>query len=289
MEAHFLSAAGFQSYPRLTLDPTSPLYTAVAHLPLQKQNSEVCRGIAVGLLKYFGEIPRAVKEAVVRMHFGDPAAGGAFDDRHAGELASRMGRVELSESIWRNLMVFLGERWLSYVDVDVVLKNVVVDEPNKIPALYQRGLSLLGEESFLPTTRLKRTHSNKQSGTGKRPDPRTLDYRQDVLRQIGEFVDTEINYVGKLQEFVEVHIAPLKERSMDQMLAWPKLEELRLLFPECLERIVEANSRFCHGLEDATAGGIGSFGAYVKAYVGLPEDVKVKRLTRLGPHLQAAL
>ena len=64
IQAHILTPAGFQSYPRITVSPAAPLYAAVNHLPREKQGDEVSRGLAVSMLKYFAELSDPAKECL---------------------------------------------------------------------------------------------------------------------------------------------------------------------------------------------------------------------------------
>src|ERR1700753_3083100 len=63
IQAHIFTPAGLQSYTRLTISPSSALYSAVNCLPREEQGDEVCRGLAFSLYKYFAELPQNVKDA----------------------------------------------------------------------------------------------------------------------------------------------------------------------------------------------------------------------------------
>ena len=90
IQAHVFSPAGFQSYPRLTIAPSSPLYAAVNCLPREEQGDDVCRGLAFSLYKYFAELPPHVKALWDKECAGLAklrAAPALFSEGHAALLA----------------------------------------------------------------------------------------------------------------------------------------------------------------------------------------------------------
>lgn len=121
IQAHVHSLAGFQSFPRLTIAPTSPLYAAVHHLPSEKQGDDVCRGLAVSLLSYFAGLSGPVKD-IIRELAGrrrpNRMAPAMFDEMHAGELASNMIKIDDGEGVIRQLSNALSQQTLSWIDVE---------------------------------------------------------------------------------------------------------------------------------------------------------------------------
>src|ERR1700712_3027751 len=92
IQIHVFSAAGFQSYPRITISPNSPFYQSVNHLPREKQGDEICRGLAFGLLKYFKELPEVVKSGLILQSANSRSrrpgsAPSLFGEQHAADLA----------------------------------------------------------------------------------------------------------------------------------------------------------------------------------------------------------
>ena len=99
IQIHILTAAGIQSYPRLTISPNNPLYQSVHHLTREKQGDEVCRGLAFGLLKYFKELPEVVKSNLIiqSAHSTRRRPGSAptlFGEQHAADLVNSLVKVE---------------------------------------------------------------------------------------------------------------------------------------------------------------------------------------------------
>ena len=264
IQAHIYSLAGFQSFARLTVAPTSPLYAAVHHLPTEKQGDEVCRGLAVSLLSYFAGIPKATKECLkelVARRRHNRLAPAMFDEMHAGDLATSMAKVDDSRETLEYVMSALSPQTLSWVDMDIKLppetiERVVSGEGStSIPSIGEDGLPLyqygaftslikcLGTPTFLPTSRLKRAPS-RPTAHGRN---RLLTKNQKVsLRQeMCELLDTERRYVDKLYELVHSTAKNFQQANSGRMA-----ETLtRRLFPESLNQILEANTGFCDEIE----------------------------------------
>lgn len=105
IQAHVFSPAGCQSYPRLTVSPAAPLYAAVNHLPRDKQGDEVCRGLAVSMLKYFADLSDSTKECLYDIARAGKPGGKVlkmFDEKHAADLANRMNTVENNMNHYNN-------------------------------------------------------------------------------------------------------------------------------------------------------------------------------------------
>ncbi|KAF8537989.1 RhoGEF domain-containing protein [Trichophaea hybrida] len=254
IEAHIFSCAGFQSYPRLALAPSSPLYAAINHLPPQKQASGLHRGLAITVLKYFSELPKTVKETILRSESNAAPAGEqqavAFDQMHAGDLAARLKEVE-SETMAHDLMWALSERFLGALDVDIVVRSSNIEQEftsEYIPEQVEQVLNCFGEPTYLPFTRLKRSASKPASAATR---PRSFQHAVEALdRELDELRYTEANYVGKLRDLSGDIVNPLKRRPSSRKgeAGSLSLKELDALFPPCLEKIIEVNSRFLEGI-----------------------------------------
>jgi hypothetical protein len=142
IQAHIFSPAGFQSYPRLTISPSSPLYTVVNCLPREEQGDEICRGLAYSLFKYFSELPVNVKQqweslpsAVRDLH----SAPTLFSDAHAALIAQRMVKVENVTEVIQDLRQALAEQCVSWLDLDVVM-----------PPGSMKEVDMGGRDSIMP-------------------------------------------------------------------------------------------------------------------------------------------
>lgn len=266
IQVHVFTAAGFQSYPRITISPNSPLYACVDHLPREKQGDEICRGLAFGLLKYFKELPELVKGSLTiqsassRVKRSSPAPI-LFGEQHAADLVSSMVKVENIGEIIQDIEAALRTQNISHVDVDLVLppgsiapfqenQEDPMDEDEFMdPTLKQYGsyaplVKFFGEVTFLPTSSLRRAPSRPTSLN------RTMSFLRDqkvsLRREMGELVDTEERYVIKMHELVN-HIADdfrtnAKSRAIGSVS--PSEQDLQKLFPPCLDRILAVNSAF---------------------------------------------
>jgi hypothetical protein len=252
IEAHVLTCAGFQSYPKLTLAQSSPLYAAVNHLPLQKQSSDVHRGLSIAILKYFSDLSKAVKETILRSKSNvSPTGEGqavAFDEMHAGDLAARLKEVE-SESLPSDLICALPEKFVTSIDLDIVMRHEGKEiDPDSIPDSVERFLKYFGESTYLPFTKLKRSASRPAATR-----PKNLKDTAEALgRELEELRDTEENYVTKLRELNEDIVKPLKHRSKVRKNEFGSLggKDLDTLFPPCLETIIEVNTRFLAAIKE---------------------------------------
>ena len=264
IQAHVYSAAGFQSFPRLTIAPTSPLYAAVKHLPLEKQGDEDYRGLAFVLSKYFTEmakpIQRSMKElsALGKM---DKQAPAMFDETHAGNLAASMVRLENAAEVAADLQAALSQRSGSWLDIDVVLPkgavniskqmanagcddSVLQEESQTIDyGKYAQLINLLGSPTFLPTSKLRRAPS-KPTAVSR---TRTLakEQKESLRREMVELLDTEERYIAKIHE-LNHSIAADFGRIPGKQAAPATTTELatRQLFPDSLSSILEVSSDF---------------------------------------------
>lgn len=268
IQIHIFSPAGFQSFHRLTVSPSSPFYSAVSHLPREFQGDEIWRGLAFGLFKYFTELPDAVKSHLKKLY---PTTRGhrpgsspsLFTDRHAADVAESMVRSDNCASVIDVLSGALQTQHISNVDVDLVLppgaiiplndaelEEVPTDEDDILdPTLRQYGMytplvRLWGEPVFLPTSKLRRAPSKPTSLNRGKSFSR--DQKEELRVKLVELVETEERYVSKLEELVK-HIAEdfrecAKKRPHDSTS--PTEGEVDKLFPKSADEILELNSAF---------------------------------------------
>ncbi|KAJ9300694.1 hypothetical protein DTO271G3_1858 [Paecilomyces variotii] len=263
IQAHIFTPAGFQSYPRIAISPAAPLYAAVNHLPREKQGDEVCRGLAVCILKYFAELSSPVKECLVETAKAGKPAGKVpklFDEMHAAELANRMTRVENPSEIIRNLREAYRERKVPWIDVDVVLPAGTIrsadrqdspeddldDAPDDRYGKYSPLIQSLGEPIFLPTSRLRRAPSQPTNLSKSKLFSKS---QKEALRlTMCEVVDTEERYVAKLYDLVHNVVEEFRAKARARSVSSTSPDETALekLFPPCLNEILEVNMGFLH-------------------------------------------
>ena len=255
IQAHIYSLAGFQTFPRLTIAPTSSLYAAVNHLPGDLQGDELYRGLAVALLSYFAALPHGTK-TVLRELAGsrrsDKLAPMMFDEMHAGDLASRMLQLEDSGEVAAYLTSALARPSLSWVDVDVILPLGSIvrvarkEKELEMPVLDDNGLPLyeygpygslmgsFGSPAFLPTSKLQRAPSRSTGNNMSRM--LSKDQKMTLRREMRELVDTENSYVSKMRDLVDSVAADLRRDTASEIVD--------SLFPESLGKILSINEPF---------------------------------------------
>lgn len=264
IQAHIYSLAGFSSFPRLTVAPTSPVYTAVHHLPTDKQGDEVCRGLAVSLLSYFAGIPKATKDALsdlVARRRPNRLAPAMFDEMHAGDLAAKMIKVDQIQEPIAYIISALSPRIVSRVDVDVVLPPATIEramsgvEGDQTPSVgddglpfYQYGqftslINSLGSPTFLPTSTLKRAPSKPTAHSKSKS--LTKDQKISLRREMCEMLDTEKRYIDKVYEVVHIMAKDFNTRST----GGDKGRIVERLFPASLDSILMANTAFHSEME----------------------------------------
>lgn len=261
IQAHIFTPAGFQSYTRITISPAAPLYAAVNHLPRDKQGDQVCRGLAVSMLKYFSELSDPLKH-----HLSESPQDGRqftrppklFDERHAADLANRMIKVEDSLEIVRDLRSAFQDRIVPWTDVDVVLPAGTIKPPSRRESSefdndeaeptqygpYTPLIMALGDPMFLPTSRLKRAPSQPTNVSKSRIFARS---QKEALRlTMCELVDTEERYVAKLYSLVHEVADEFREKAQSRgsSSSSPSEAQLEELFPPCLNEILEVNLGF---------------------------------------------
>lgn len=261
IQAHIFTPAGFHNYPRITISPAAPLYAAVNHLPREKQGDEVCRALAVSMLKYFADLSEPTKQCLIELsRAGNPGAKipKMFDEMHAADLANRMTLVENKSGIVHDIRGAFQERKVPWLDLDVVLPAGTIqrcqrpesddaDNEDSSELQYGRYSSLirtLGSPIFLPTSRLKRAPS--QPTNVSKSTLFTRSQKEALRLTMCEVVDTEERYVGKLFVLVR-NVAEefrLKAQARTSSSTSPDESALAALFPACLNEILETNMGF---------------------------------------------
>lgn len=267
IQAHILTPAGFQSYPRITVSPAAPLYAAVNHLPRDKQGDEVCRALAVSMLKYFAELSDPAKECLQALARAGKPGGQIpkmFDEMHAADLANRMVKVENTADIVRDIRGAFQERKIPWVDVDVVLPAGTIQSPDQAEqdahadgespdtedtvdvnyGKYSPLIRALGAPMFLPTSRLKRAPS--QPTNVSRSKVFSQNQKQSLRLTMCEVVDTEERYVSKLYSLVCEVAEEFRARAQGKSASStsPNESDLATLFPPCLNEIYNVNMGF---------------------------------------------
>ncbi|KAL9597673.1 MAG: hypothetical protein Q9219_005000 [cf. Caloplaca sp. 3 TL-2023] len=275
IQAHVYTLAGFQSFSRLTIAPTSPLYAAVHNLPLEKQGDEICRGLAVAMLSYFAALSEPVKDSLQELagrRRPNRMAPAMFDEMHAGELASNMVRIDDISGIIQQLSTALTQQSLSCIDVDVVvppntLQRAVTHEGSDLlPAFGDDGLPLyhfgqcqsiidqLGNAAFLPTSKMQRAPSRPTAHSRSRI--LSKEQKITVRQAMCELLDTERSYVSKLQ-FLVSEVSSQFRQAFDADTQTRATRHgkspVEQLFPESLPRILKVNGEFLTELEDVLA------------------------------------
>ncbi|TLD37908.1 hypothetical protein E2P81_ATG03583 [Venturia nashicola] len=270
IQAHIFSPAGLQSYPRLTISPSSHLYAAVNCLPREEQGDEICRGLAFSLYKYFAELPASVKQAWENQ----PTALGSlrsaptlFSENHAAILASGMVKVENVAEVLRDIRAALAEQSLSWLDMDIVLppgsmhemnmgsRNSMLPDPSDEEVDKQRFgvyaplVKLFGQTAFLPTSRLRRRPSKPTALN--RSTRFTRKSKEKIRQELNELLSTEENYVDKLYDLVHGVAEDFREkaRTKRESSASPDEKTLQGLFPSSLDEILRINSDFLEALK----------------------------------------
>lgn len=306
IQAHIYTLAGFHSYPRLTISPSSPLYAAVNHLPSEKQGDEVYRGLAVSLLKYFAELPKVVKSSLVELAGFERSDGAPamFDEMHAGDLAARMVKVENCAEVIASITTALSETSTSWVDLDVVLPpNSTVQPPlhteTETDLLYNDDISslerfgayaplvkLFGSPTFLPTSKIRRAPSRPTSLSRNKSLLRGQ--KEALRREMCELLGTEERYVGKLYDLVNGVAVAFRPKVENKAYATTSLSEraLERLFPSSLTQILDINTAFLAAIRTSldeteneairdiqTSTDVGAFRDYTAAETRKPDSI----------------
>jgi len=263
IQAHIYSVAGFQSFPRLTIAPTSPLYAAVGHLPADQQGDEVSRGLAVSLLSYFAGLSKELKAtlrdraATSRLNRVAPVM---FDEMHAGDLAAGMDQVEDKNEVAEFIMSAISTQVLSWTDVDIILppgsiqRVTSVDGQDTIPQFDASGLPLyhygqytpfienFGSPAFLPTSKLQRATSRPTAHSKSRT--LSKDQKISLRRELCELIDTENTYISKINDLVN-SVAPGFRQDV-------RSDVVEALFPKSLAEILKVSQSFYDEIQTIT-------------------------------------
>ena len=233
IQVHLFSLAGSQSFPRITVAPTSPLYAAVEYLPYEKQGDEVRRGLAIGLLEYFTSLANGTKEAIQKKY---PLA--KFDAAHAGFLASRLTRVQDVSYVTNFIRNALIPQITSWVATDCLIETRTPFKDGAPYGKYSTLFQQLGETAFLPTSSLKRAPSRPKSRDGRqklaKPDKIAL------REEMNQLLDTERSYINKIGELV---------RGLENVTQPASYSTFGEDFARTLRRIFDTNSIFFNRLD----------------------------------------
>ena len=289
IQAHVFSLAGFHSFPRLTVAPTSPVYAAVNHLPSDLQGDELYRGLAISILSYFAALPKSTKAALSELAGSHRTGQGApmiFDEMHAADLASRMIDVEQPGEIGSYLSSSLGTRALSWVDVDIILplgsmKRMTSTEEGEsaaplfddvgLPLLhygkYTNLVESLGAPTFLPTSKLQRAPSKPTAHS--RSKAFSKDQKISLRREMCEMIDTENSYINKIRILVNSVATDFSQDTPSDI--W------HMLFPESLAKILRINESFFQEirsiLDTTESDAINDIDGDVTTSASLPDNV----------------
>ena len=269
IQAHIFSTAGYQSFPRLTISPTSPLYSAVHQLPPEEQGDEICRGLAICLFKYFSEITHTVKERISDLS-AMSATGSTpplFSSQHAANLASEMALAENSSSVAKHLLNSLGPRSISWLDIDVILpakaiKKLDSSHSSLGPAgswsengkgsidygKFAEMVELLGTPSFLPTSKLRRAPSRPTAGSKSRV--LTQEQKESLHREMRELFETEKSYVSRINQLTRSAAVEFSRNETRNTARSPRTRALNQLFPATLIEIEDINTEFLNQIGD---------------------------------------
>ncbi|OTB06267.1 hypothetical protein M426DRAFT_319007 [Hypoxylon sp. CI-4A] len=273
VQVHVYTAAGFHSFPRLTISPNSPFYNVVNYLPREFQGDEVYRALAFGLFKYFQELPEHVKTHV-RLQYPSmrsrrpDSAPTVFGEQHAADIAKSMVRADNTPDVLQKLQYALQTQHISNIDIDLVLppgsilplqpddfEEVPEDEDDILdPTLRQYGMytplvKLFGEPVFLPTARLRRAPS-KPSALN-RTKSFSKDQKAELRRKMVELVETEERYVSKVDELVNNLAPEYRQKATERQPGSfsPSEEDVEKLFPRSAEQILQINSAFMRAIQ----------------------------------------
>ena len=266
IQSHIFSPGGNQSYPRLAVSPSSPLYAAVEKLPREEQGDEICRGLAFSLYKYFGELSDAVKAAWKQATITKSRPEYSyFSQIHAAELATRMTKVQNIDQVCEDINYIFGEQSLSWLDLDLILpsnafqasssvRSSTTDieelEDERAERLYGKYASLaktFGQPTFLPTSTLRRAPSRLAGIARSKSFSRRQ--KENIRREMCELLDTEESYVGKIYDLVYNVASDFRKKAKikDPKSSSPSQSALLGLFPPSLDDILALNTNF---LED---------------------------------------
>ncbi|KAF1994451.1 hypothetical protein P154DRAFT_527085 [Amniculicola lignicola CBS 123094] len=270
IQAHVFTPAGLQNFARLIISPTAPFYNAVTCLPREEQGDDICRALAFSLYKYYVELPVEIKNVWEKQcgNAGNlPSAPQLFSEHHAALIAARMVRVDNVEDIITDVRHALGEQSLSWLDLDVVLPQGSIKQPeharesaqfdeSEDDLLQQRYgeyapvVKLFGEAAFLPTSKLRRAPSKPTALNRSKSFSRKQ--KENLRREMCELLDTEENYVSKIYDLVNSVAVDFREKAKhkNHTSTSPSEQALKGLFPPSLDQILEVNNKFMETIRD---------------------------------------
>lgn len=250
IQCHIITAAGLQTYSRVAISPNSPLYAAVKCLSREEQGDHTCQALAYTLYKYFLELSEDIKIEWTRrsLSSGGPSSANLFTAQHAAELASRMAQLPNSADIASTLENALAHQTISGLDVDIVLPSGAIDdnhqhaEDGSAQSRYGKFASIIelfGEPAFIPTSKIQRApsrHTSKRSASFARAQ------KEALRRELVELVDTEENYVCKIDEMVNDVAMIFRREIYSKSIA--TREAISKLFPKSLDQVLKVNTTF---------------------------------------------
>ncbi|KAF3134858.1 hypothetical protein TWF703_006188 [Orbilia oligospora] len=246
VDAHIYTACGFVSYSRMTVDPSSAVYQAVNFMPIEKTESEIYRALAFALCRYFVELTVGIKgTASATAKVARSAKPEPFSAAHAGELAAKLVRIEDDHAI-SSILAALTPRYIPSIDIDLVLPQPGTFQLSK----YQRLLQFVGDV-HKQDTNLKRRPSRVERTRPKSIVSLPQSNPEKVAIKLQELLDTEVNYIDKLQKIISDVVKP--ERQIAESAGAPEPNEAALarLFPSYLDEILQLNSKFLDELTKA--------------------------------------
>lgn len=265
VQAHVYTLAGFQTFPRLTISPSSRFYAAVDHLPEDQRRDEVFRGLAVSMLSYFAGLSTSLKSSlreVVARRRPNRTAPEMFDEMHAGELVSRMVKVDDAAETVNAITSALRTRSMSWLDIDIVLPpqtitRVMSPDGSEHSASYgEDGLPLykygdfdhlinsMGSPAFLPTSKMRRAPSKPTAHSKSRS--LLKDQKVSLRREMVEFFDTEERYLDKLDDLINSTAVEFRQQLESDGLDPSTVDTL---FPPSLLNIFDMNRCFCDDIQ----------------------------------------
>ncbi|KAK6363406.1 hypothetical protein TWF730_000837 [Orbilia blumenaviensis] len=246
VDAHIYTACGFISYSRMTVDPSSAVYQAVNFMPIEKTESEIYRALAFALCRYFVELTVGVKgTASATAKVARAAKPEPFSAAHAGELAAKLVRIEDDLAI-SSILAALTPRYIPSIDIDLVLPQPGTFQSSK----YQRLLQFMGDV-HKQDTNLKRRPSRVERTRPKSIVSLPQSNPEKVAIKLQELLDTEVNYIEKLQKVLADVVKPERRIAEGAEAPEPNETTLARLFPSYLDEICQLNSKFLNELTKA--------------------------------------
>lgn len=266
VQAHIYTLAGFQTFPRLTISPSSRFYAAVDHLPEDQRRDEIFRGLAVSMLSYFAGLSASLKSSlreVVARRRPNRIAPAMFDEMHAGELVSRMVKVDDAAETVNAITSALRTRSMSWLDIDIVLPPQTItramshDGSEDSASFGEDGLPLykygdfdhlinsMGSPAFLPTSKMRRAPSKPTAHSKSRSILK--DQKVSLRREMVELFDTEQRYLDKLDDLINSTALEFRQQ-LESMGLDPSTVDA--LFPPSLLTIFGMNRGFCDDIHE---------------------------------------